>query len=103
MKRIAALVALIVVGGAGVFAAVTLAGQATTTTETVCASATAPGDTVAIDGSDVQTLSDAEAANCATTTYDVPTETETDVSTTDQTVTDITTVYTTTTVTVIDP
>ena len=79
LKRIVALVALLLLGGA---VAVALAG----TTGTVSVCATSPAHTVQVDGTDVSTI--AGDTNCATTTYTVPTVT---VTVTDTTATPTTT------------
>lgn len=74
--RILAAAAVVLVASAGVAAAVA-AVAATTGTVSVCATATTPSHTVAVDGTAVATLPGDAATQCATTTYTVPTVTQT--------------------------
>lgn len=53
----------------------------TTGTVVACATATAPAHTVAVDGTDVRTIPGDVVANCETSSYTVPTVTETVIST----------------------
>lgn len=72
---------------AGTVAGIALADTATTGTVVACATATAPTHTVAVDGANVSTVGGDSAAQCETTTYTVPTVTNTQTVTTTQTVT----------------
>jgi hypothetical protein len=81
-------------GISGIATAFALAGAQTTGTVSVCATASTPAHTIQVDGTDVSTIPAKTATNCATTTYTVPTVTET----TQSTQTNTTTVQTTTTV-----
>lgn len=83
---------------AGIVAAAAIAATSSTTgTNTVCATATSPAHTVAVDGTNVKTIKGATASQCKTVTYTIPTVTQTVPATTTPTTTTPTTTTPTTT------
>lgn len=95
-RRLLAALAAAVLACAGIGVAFAATAE-TTGTVSVCATATTPAHTVAVDGTDVATIAGDSASRCATTTYTTPTDTVTVGSTTAATTAQTTTAATTTT------
>lgn len=77
-----AALAVLAIAGVVIGVAVGAVSGPSTGTVSVCATASTPAHTVAVDASDVSTIPGATDQECATTTYTVPTVTETQTVTT---------------------
>lgn len=94
--RLRVALAAVLVAALGGASAVAVADTSTATVA-VCATASTPSHTVAVDGSGVATIAGDTAENCATTTFTIPTATQTVTSPASTTIPTTTTSTTSTT------